>query len=140
MALGPDSVTSRAVTSIRIYLVNINGKGLGCGGGLVGVTRRVTPTSTPLTVALRLLLANRHVCGGAGLCSAFSRSQLRIRSAAVVRGTAVIHLTGRLRLGGVCDNPRVRGQLRATALQFSTVHAVSVFVNNVPLDRVLSQR
>jgi hypothetical protein len=132
--------TPGAVTSVRIYLVNINGKGLGCGGGLVSVMRHIAPTGSPLTAALRLLLAERHACGGRGLCTAFSRSQLRIGRVAVARGTATIRLNGTLRLGGVCDSPRVRGQLRATALQFPTVHAVAIFVNNVPLDRVLSER
>jgi len=41
-------------------------------------------------------------------------------------------------LGGVCDAPRVEAQIEQTALQFSTVHEVAVFINDVPLEDVLS--
>ncbi|HZU14744.1 MAG TPA: GerMN domain-containing protein [Chloroflexota bacterium] len=141
------TITSRPViaaghktSAVKIYLVNIHGKGLSCGGGLVSVVRRIPPTRAPLTAALRQLLANRHPCGEAGPCSAFANSRLTIRRVAVVHGVAVIHFSGALYLGGVCDAPRVRGQLRATALQFPAVHTVSVYINGRPLDRVLSPR
>ncbi|HEX8919773.1 MAG TPA: hypothetical protein VF898_14815 [Chloroflexota bacterium] len=57
----------------------------------------------------------------------------------VIREKATIHLTGKLYLGEVCDIPRVRGQLATTALQFPSMHAVHIYVNNFPLSRVLSQ-
>jgi hypothetical protein len=53
-------------------------------------------------------------------------------------GEAIVKLSGTLMLGGVCDNPRVEAQLEETALQFSTVSRVSVFVNGVPLEGLLS--
>ena len=53
-------------------------------------------------------------------------------------GEAVVNLSGTLMLGGVCDNPRVETQLEETALQFSTVSRVSLFVNGVPLEDLLS--
>jgi hypothetical protein len=43
-------------------------------------------------------------------------------------------------LGGVCDSPRVQAQIEQTALQFSTVSEVEVFVNDTPLEEVLSQQ
>jgi hypothetical protein len=53
-------------------------------------------------------------------------------------GKATIKLSGTLMLGGVCDNPRVKAQLEQTALQFSTVKDVAIFINNVTLDQALS--
>jgi hypothetical protein len=43
-------------------------------------------------------------------------------------------------LGGTCDAPRLAAQIEQTALQFSTVNDVAVFVNDVPLEDVLSQK
>ena len=43
-------------------------------------------------------------------------------------------------LGGVCDSPRFEAQIEQTALQFSTVSNVEVFINDIPLEDVLSQQ
>ena len=43
-------------------------------------------------------------------------------------------------LGGVCDSPRFEAQIEQTALQFSTVSSVEVFINDIPLQDVLSQQ
>jgi hypothetical protein len=43
-----------------------------------------------------------------------------------------------LRLGGVCDNPRLKAQLRRTVLQFPTVHSVTILINGVALRKLLS--
>jgi hypothetical protein len=51
---------------------------------------------------------------------------------------ATVHLTGKLTLGGECDDPRVQAELEETALQFSTVKKVSFYVNNVALSKLLS--
>jgi len=40
-------------------------------------------------------------------------------------------------VGGVCDEPRVQAQLRETALQFSTVDSVSIFINGIQLEDAL---
>ena len=58
----------------------------------------------------------------------------------IEQGNAIIHLTGTIMLGGACDAPRVQAQIEQTALQFSTVSDVTVFVNDVPLEDVLSSR
>jgi hypothetical protein len=134
------------VTSVRIYLVAIgaaHGAGIhiGCGDSLVAVTRPVPATTAPMSAALRLLLRNhRRYYGQSGLYNALYQSRLSLHSARVAAGRAVIRLTGRLQLGGVCDDPRIRAQLRHTALQFPTVHTVQIYVNNVPLSRMLSEK
>ena len=43
-------------------------------------------------------------------------------------------------LGGVCDNPRVEGQIRKTAEQFSSVQNVEIYLNGKPLQESLSGR
>jgi hypothetical protein len=74
---------------------------------------------------------------GSGLCNALYQARLTVKRAVVSNGKATIHLTGKMVLLGQCDDPRVGGQLRQTAHQFRTVHSVSIFVNNVPLRKLL---
>src|SRR5947209_9872041 len=56
---------ARGTTQVKIYLVAL-GNGtvrpgtIGCGDTLVGVTKRIAPTSAPLLAALRQLLADHH--------------------------------------------------------------------------------
>jgi spore germination protein GerM len=39
----------------------------------------------------------------------------------------------------VCDEPRVRAQLRETALQYATVDRVSILVDGTPLEELLNE-
>jgi hypothetical protein len=56
----------------------------------------------------------------------------------VNNGAAEIRLSGSLVSGGVCDGPRIIGQLSATALQFDDISVARFFVNGLPLEEVLS--
>jgi hypothetical protein len=58
----------------------------------------------------------------------------------LVGGAAEIRLVGAVKIGGACDAPRIDAQIRETALQFQTVKRVAVFINDVPLERVLSAK
>jgi hypothetical protein len=132
------------LVSIRIYLIAIGSgigavRRIGCGDGLVPVVQRIPPTTTPLTAAIRRLLAGHtRMLGLSVLYNALYRSRLTLQRVRIVNGAAVVRLAGQLRLGGVCDSPRVRAQLRQTVLQFHTVRTVSIYVNNVPLRKLLS--
>jgi hypothetical protein len=134
-------------TSVRTYLVAIGDNGrsgtrIGCGDSLIAVTRRIAHTTAPLTAAMNLLLSDHHMYyGQSGLYNALYQSRLRVKKASVVNGTATVYLVGIIRLGGVCDDPRVRAQLRHTARQFRTVRrTTAIFVNNVPLWKRLSEK
>ncbi|HLJ69610.1 MAG TPA: GerMN domain-containing protein, partial [Chloroflexota bacterium] len=78
--------------------------------------------------------------GKSGLYNALYQARLTVNSVVIRNGRAVINLRGKLNLRGVCDNPRVEAQLKRTAFQFPTVHSVAIFVNSVPLWKVLSTR
>ena len=137
---------SKLTRSVHIYFVAIgdggkSGRKIGCGDSLVAVVRPITPTAAPLGAALRLLLNDhRRIYGRSGLYNALYRSRLYVQRVSVVRGSATIHLTGRMALGGVCDDPRVGAQLRQIALQFPTVHSVAIYVNAIPLWKLLSEK
>jgi hypothetical protein len=120
----------------------VSGPAVGCGDSVVSVERSIAPTQAPLRAALNELLAIREQYYGlSGLYNALYQADLTVDNVTIdSNGLATIHLSGTLMLGGVCDGPRVQAQLEYTALQFSTVRSVQIFVNDVPLADLLSQR
>lgn len=132
--------------TVKIFLVaisdnGVSGKKFGCDDSLVAVDVSVTPTVAVLRTALNELLSIKSdYYGQSGLYNALYQSNLEIDNLGLKNGLASIYLKGNLVLGGICDNPRVEEQLRATALQFSTVSEVEIFINGKPLAEVLSER
>ncbi len=129
---------------VKIYLIAIGDNGqsgplIGCGDSAVAVQVPIQSTPGVLKAAYQALLAIKsRDYGQSGLYNALYQSNLTLDSAKIENGLATIHLSGSLTLGGECDNPRVKAQLEQTALQFSTVQSVAIFVNDKPLDQVLS--
>lgn len=130
----------------NIYLIapgdaGRSGPEIGCGDSVVGVEVTFAPTVAPLRAALETLLGlDSAEYGQSGLMNALSQSDLSIEGINLVDGEAVIALSGNLRLGGVCDAPRVEAQLTETALQFPTVNRARVTINGRPLEELLSGR
>jgi hypothetical protein len=129
---------------VKIFLIALEDSGasgtpVGCGDSVVPVEAEVPYSAGVLRAALEKLLSIRtQFYGGSGLYHSLYQSNLTIREVAIRGGEAVIRLEGTLTLGGMCDDPRVMAQLRQTALQFSTVTTVSIFVNGTPLSQLLS--
>jgi spore germination protein GerM len=72
------------------------------------------------------------------LYNALYQSDLQVESVSIVDGIATINLTGRLLMGGECDNPRIQAQLEQTVLQFPTVTKAEIFINGKTLADALS--
>lgn len=129
---------------VKIFMVALNdagklGKKIGCDDSAIAVERIIPLTNSVLRAALNELLSVREQdYGQSGLYNALYQSTLKVDDIALVAGKATIYLSGNVLLGGVCDNPRVDAQIKETALQFSTVKQVSVFVNKIPLEQILS--
>jgi hypothetical protein len=139
--------TSTAVEqTVKIFLIALEDNGqsgilVGCGDSSVPVTVVIPRTQGVLKAALEKLLSiKEQYYGESGLYNALYQSDLKLKSVTIDEGKAIIHLTGTVMLGGVCDAPRVEAQIRQTALQFSTVSDVEVFINDIPLEDVLSQK
>lgn len=130
-----DSDSENLVTRTNIYLIAVDdngqsGKQIGCNDSVVPVEIEIEPTAAPLTAALtRLLDLDSQYYGQSGLYNVFYQSDLEVESIDIIDGEAVIRLSGNLLLGGVCDEPRVKAQIEETALQFSTVSEVSIYIN-----------
>jgi hypothetical protein len=138
--------TTSTEQTVRIFLIAIEDNGqsgtlVGCGDSAIPVTVNIPPTQGVLRAALeKLLSARQQFYGESGLYNALYQSDLQVTGVAIEQGKAIIHLTGNITLGGTCDAPRLEAQIEQTALQFSTVSDVAIFVNDVPLEDVLSQK
>lgn len=138
----PESATPSPTSTVQtnIYLVAVGddgelGKKIGCNDSLVPVEMQIDSTADPLTAALRKLLSlenRKHE--PSGLYNALYQSDLSVEEVRMTNGEATIRLSGTLRLGGVCDEPRIKAQLRQTALQYTSVKEVSIVINGTPLE------
>jgi hypothetical protein len=147
LPLPTQSPESEGLDHINIYLVAMgdngaSGKYIGCGDSLVPVEIQIPPTMGVLRAAINelLKLQGQAEYSGSGLMNSLYLSDLELEQAAVIDGEAVIEFSGTLIYGGECDIPRIEEQLKALALQFSTVGAVTITVNGVPLETLLDLR
>lgn len=122
---------------VKVYLVALDdngkrGRRVGCNDSLVPVTRTVALKADPLKAAVEELLSIPREYEG-GLGNYWYGENLRVQSAAIRAGVATIRIRGNVYVAGVCDGPRIEGQIRETARQFRGVRSVRVFINGRPL-------
>ncbi len=128
-------------STFRIYLIALedggkSGPAVGCGDSLVAVD---VPASDVKTALRELLENNDRLYGQSGLYNALYQSDLQVNRIARNNDSISADLSGRLVLGGVCDNPRVKAQLEATLRQTTeTKIPVTIRVNRDLLDNLLS--
>jgi len=140
------AAASGTISQVKVALIALedngqSGKAVGCGDSVVLVDRQIAPTQAPLKAALQELFSIRQqFLGESGLYSALYQSTLQVDSAVISGDKATIHLSGQLLLGGVCDDPRASAQITETALQFSSVKQVEVYINGTPLSQALSEK
>jgi len=138
------------VDGVQIFLVDLEAGAddgtFGCGDRLVGVGVTTAAEGTVeerVAAAVRALLEPGGEQAPGHLYDALERSALtldRVEPAPAPAGLYRVHLAGTLALGGVCDHPRVRAQLEATATQFAGVEEVEFYVGGEPLDALLAGR
>jgi len=123
---------------VSIYLVAIGDDGatgiqIGCGDSLVPVTVQIPQASTleeriQSTLEYLFGLHDRDY-GESGLITALYQSDLTVDDVSVADGTATVALSGTLASGGVCDDPRIAGQIEYTIKQFAGIENVVVTLN-----------
>ncbi len=132
--------------TVKIFLIALEDNGqsgtvVGCGDSAVPVTVTIPQTQGVLRAALeKLFSAKQQYYGESGFYNALYQSNLQVEGVTIIQGTATIRLTGNVVLGGACDAPRVEAQIEQTALQFSTVSEVEIFIDDVPLEDLLSSK
>lgn len=133
-----DSNAPPIVEEVDVYLVAVGDKGnkgikIGCDDSLVGIVRKIKPTVAPLRAAIEELLSIPHEYSKE-LGNYWRGKDLKLKDVKIAEGVATIHITGEGPfVGGICDEPRITEQIENTAMQFSSVNSVKVFVNDKPL-------
>lgn len=129
--------------TIKIYLVAVgddgkSGRKIGCGDSLVATTRTIKKTAAPLTAAIRELLVTPEKTEGKPRLENFWKGRnLKVKSVSVRNRTATIQLSGEVFVAGVCDVPRIQGQIEETARQFPTVNKVKVLIGKRTLAKAV---
>ena len=128
----------------RVFLIALedgdgDGPSAGCGGSAVPVEVPLPAPQPALEGALRALVALREpVHPASGLYNALHASPLKVVEVSQAAGVVSVELDGYVELAGECDGPRALEQLRLTALQFSDVDRVEIYLHGKPLSRALS--
>ena len=139
-----DNNTKKAGTDITIYLIAIDdngksGKKMETGDSIIPIKRTIADSSAPLKDTLNLLFSLKdRSYGESGLYNSLYQSNLKVESASIVNSVATVKLSGNFVLGGVMDNPRVKAQITETALQFSNIKEVKIFIGDKTIDEALS--
>ncbi len=119
------------------------GKKIGCDDSIVPVEQEleVLPSNEGLIqAALEKLLSEKAVnYDKTELYNAFHLSNLTVEGVTYENGKATVKLKGTYMFGGVCDNPRFEAQLKETILQFYTVKEADIYINDQPLNKILSE-
>jgi hypothetical protein len=141
---GTQLLVGAATGSVRVFLVlphddGLHGAAIGCGDSLIAYTPPGFLNTDPLEASVRELLAiPLQPATPVGAYNALGRSSLRVASIGIGDGSATVALVGTLRLGGVCDGPRVAAQLTATVTQFPQIRQARITINGVALGKVLA--
>ena len=132
-------------STIKVFLVAVGdsgkiGRKIGCDDSLVAVTRTIKATPAPLKAALEELLSipEEFDSNGQQLGNYWKGTALKLKSVALKNGVATIEITGHIFVAGICDEPRIEEQIKATAKQFPTVKSIKVAINGIPLRKAIS--
>lgn len=136
--LAPMTATAQSTEQVNIYMVALgdagqSGQPIGCDDSLVPVQVQISAGGSleeRVRASLReLFVIEDEYYGQSGLYNALFRSNLFVDEVIVEGGSAIVRLSGDLLIGGVCDEPRVREQIRQTVLQFSEIQGAVILLN-----------
>jgi hypothetical protein len=128
---------------VKLFYISVSDNGkfgpvVGCGDSLISFPIKIKKTQAVLRASIDELIKEKLICIDKQLYNPLYQSDLSVNSISLVSGKAIIKLTGSLLSGGLCDNPRIKAQIEATALQFPTVKSVEIIINDVNIDSLFS--
>ncbi|MDQ3549289.1 MAG: GerMN domain-containing protein, partial [Chloroflexota bacterium] len=110
---------------------------VGCGDSLIDVTIPIWETDSleeEIAATLTVLLSYDDAdFGESGLTNALFRNEATVESVTLDGSAATVNLSGSIPSGGVCDDPRIKGQLEETVKAFDGVDAVVILLNGNPI-------
>ncbi|MHC6591649.1 hypothetical protein [Arthrobacter sp. C152] len=135
----PEQTAPLTVYYVAVDDNGVSGPRIGCGDSLVATTTAPVTFRDQVGPSINALLANKsRDVGLSGLINALYQSSLTYLGGELDGSTITIWLSGQFMLGGVCDIPRAKAQLEYTAMAASGATSAQVFINNRPIDEVLS--
>ena len=145
-SVGPKVETPEGPVMVRMYFIKLEDNGavgeqVGCGDSVIPVAQEVVMTKDPIhsTVSQLIAIKDQNI-GDEQLYNALAQSNLSVEKVEIRDRTAQVYLTGEIRLGGVCDTPRVQAQLEKTVLQFPNVENTTIYINGEELSSALSEK
>lgn len=118
-----------------------SGAEIGCRDSLVATYTEPVKTNDQVQASIEHLLADGdRLHGSSGLYNALHESALTFERARIDGDTVTVHLSGELKSGGSCDDPRVEWQLRQTAATAAGVGEAIILVNGIRIEDYLSGR
>lgn len=107
-----------------------SGPMIGCADSIVATTTGLVIYTDRVEAAISSLLDNKNThYGQSGLVNSLADSDLSYVSSSSSGGTVTVELTGQLRSGGICDNPRIIAQLEYTAMTAAAVAKAKILIN-----------
>ncbi|MDQ0665346.1 hypothetical protein QFZ35_003844 [Arthrobacter ulcerisalmonis] len=135
----PEQVAPLTIYYVAVGDNGVSGPAIGCGDSLVATTTAPVRFTDQVGPSVGTLLANKsRDVGQSGLINVLYQSTLTYLGGELNGSTITIWLSGQFMLGGVCDIPRAKAQLEYTAMAASGATSAQVYVNNRPIDEVLS--
>jgi hypothetical protein len=137
--------TSTATETVNVYLIALgddgdDGSPAGCGDSLIPVEYAIPEQSSVegrITAALNILFGIDDRTVG-DLYNALYRSTLSVERVGLESDTAVVALSGDIRVDDDCDRSRLEAQLETTIGKVgAAVQSVRVTLNGVPIEDVL---
>lgn len=127
----------------KLYYVALEDDGkagpkVGCDDSLVAVDLEESAEDGVKSAFLELLKKHEREVGQSGLYNALYQSDLKFESWQRGTGAVTVRLTGQLKSGGSCDDARIVGQLKQTAMTSAGVDEAIVLVNGKSVDELLS--
>lgn len=117
-----------------------NASSFGCEDTLLKVEKEIiNSVQPPVKSAVTELLNAKDGYTDANIqYNVFYQSNLELDEITESQETISVYITGELKLGGVCDNPRVKEQLTKTIEEYVKGKKINILINNIPVDEYLS--
>ena len=136
---GHDMPGAETATAFMVALEDngVNGIPVGCGDSLVDIMIPIWETDSleaEIAATLTVLLSyDERDFGESGLINALYQNDATVESVTLDGSSATVNLSGSIPSGGVCDDPRIAGQLLETVKAFEGVDNAVILLNGSPI-------
>lgn len=141
-----ESSAEPTTAALALFYVAVGDEGksgpkIGCGDSLVSAETGPEEFTNQVEAAITALLADdKEELGGSGLRNALAGSDLSYASSVVDGDVVTVELNGTVSSGGTCDDPRIIGQLKYTAMTAAGTGEAEILVEGEKIEKVLSAK